>query len=128
MRTLVIGLAALALLAGTAIAATPERVFAQKQSSGGFATVKVSGTALRPATLRVRVTSVPRQNVLLTYNVICFRNGKSVRALKQFPPTMSPTTRSVALTMTRPAKCTLGATGQLEGEGRITVQLLSRTR
>jgi hypothetical protein len=127
-RALLIVLALLALT-GSAIAATPERVFAQKASSGGFAAVKVSGTALKPATLRVRVTTVPRQNVLVNYTLICSKSGTSKKDVKQFPPVMSPSTRSVALTVAKPAKCTLAATGQLEsGEGRITIQLLKRTR
>jgi len=129
MRSLVLVLVLLAAVAGTALAATPERVFAQKASTGGFASVKVTGTALKPATLRVRVTTVPSQNVLLTYNVRCFKGATSVRKVKQFGPTMTPSIRSVALPIKLPSKCTLTATGQLEqGEGRITVQLLTRHR
>jgi hypothetical protein len=118
-----------AVLAGGALAATPERIVAQKQSMGGFAATKVSATVLKPATLRVRVTTVPRQNVLVSWTVVCSKSGTSAKKTKQVPPTLTPTTRSVPLTLRLPAKCTLSATAQLEhGEGRITVQLLARRR
>ncbi len=119
----------LAALAGTALAATPERVVATKTSSGGFALAKVSATVQRAATLRVRVTSTPRQTVLVSWTVVCKKGKTSSKKVRQYGPTMTPTTRSVPLTMPRPDRCTLTATGQLEsGEGTIGVAILARRR
>jgi hypothetical protein len=129
MRSLTTALVLLAALASTALAATPERVVATKTSSGGFALAKVSATVQRAATLRVRVTSKPRQTVLVSWTVICKKGKTSSKKVRQYGPTMTPTTRSVPLTMPRPDRCTLSATGQLEkGEGSIAVALLARRR
>ena len=129
MRSLTTALVLLAALASTALAATPERVVATKTSSGGFALAKVSATVHRTATLRVRVTSTPRQTVLVSWTVVCKKGKTSSKKVSQYGPTMTPTTRSVPLTMPRPDRCTLSATGQLEnGEGTIGVAILARRR
>jgi hypothetical protein len=129
LKPFLVVLVLVAALAGTALAATPERVVASKTSTGGFALVKLSGTVKTPATLRVRVVAVPRQKVLLTYTVVCAKGGTSAKKVMQYGPTMTPTSRSVPLTVKLPAKCTVSATGQLEqGEGKITVSLLARRR
>lgn len=129
LKPFLVVLVLVAALAGTALAATPERVFASKASTGGFAVVKVSGTVKSPATLRVRVTTIPRQKVLLTYTVLCAKGTTSAKKVMQYGPTLTPTTRSVPLSVRLPARCTVSATGQLEqGEGRITVSLLARQR
>ena len=120
--------ALVALFAGSALAATPERVVATKKASGGFALAKVSGTVLRPATLRVRVTAVPPQTVQVSWSVVCKKGTSTTRRSRQYGPTLTPTVRSVAFPTLRPDRCTLSATGQLEREGEIVVALLARKR
>ena len=121
-------LVALALLGGSALAATPERVVASKKASGGFALARVSATVVRPATLRVRVTAVPRQTVQVSWSVVCKKGTATTRRSRQYGPTLTPTVRSVAFPTLRPDRCTLTATGQLEREGEIVVALLARRR
>jgi hypothetical protein len=118
----------LTLLAGTALAATPEQVVATKKASGGFALARVSATVVRPATLRVRVTSVPRQTVQVSWSVGCKKGAATTRRSRQYGPALTPSIRSVAFPTLRPDRCTLTATGQLEQEGEVVVALLARRR
>jgi hypothetical protein len=88
----------------------------------------VSATVTQPATLRVRVLAVPRQTVLVSWNVVCKKGSATSRRARQYGPTLTPTVRSVAFPTLRPDRCTLTATGQLEQEGEINVALLARRR
>jgi hypothetical protein len=113
-------------LAGAAAAATSaERVIGRKSTSGDFAIVVASGAAKKPVAIRVRVTSVPRQPVQVTWRATCRKGTGSASRQGQFRAT-TPVTRAVRFPMLKPDRCSVSASAQLELQGALTVTLLAR--
>ena len=125
MKAAVLTLALLAL-AGVATAATDaERVIGRKSTSGDFAVVAASGSAVRPTALRVRVTAAPAQAVQVTWKVVCKKGARSATKRSQYRAT-APVARLAGFPMLKPDRCSLSASAQLEQQGMITVTLLAR--
>ena len=125
MKAVLLTLALLGL-AGAANAATnAERVIGRKSTSGDFAVVSASGSAVRPTALRVRVTAAPAQPVQVTWKVTCKKGARTATKRGQYRAT-APVTRLVGLALLKPDRCSLSASAQLEQQGMITVTLLAR--
>jgi hypothetical protein len=125
MKTAVVSLALLAL-AGAATAATnAERVIARKSTSGDFADVAASGAATKPAAIRIRVVSTPRQPVQGAWKAVCRKGAGSSTKRGQFRGT-TPVVRPVGLPVLRPDRCTVSVSAQLERQGMLTVSILAR--
>jgi hypothetical protein len=123
-RGLSIVLAAL-VLAGASAAAESERVIGRKSTAGDFAVAAASGSIDRPALVRIRVLTTPAQPVQVTWKLRCTKGKGAATRQGQFRA-QTPATRRPLFPMTKPRRCSLSASAQLERQGTVTVTLFGR--
>lgn len=83
-----------------------------------------SGSATNPSSLYVKVSATPRQNVSVYWSMVC---SKGFGAGSKDGDFTARTTvkRKMRMPMRNPDDCTVSASGQLDGSGRIKVQLFA---
>ena len=124
-RTAVVTLVLLAFVGAAAASTNAERVIGRKSTSGDFAVAAASGAATKPVLVRVRVVSLPNQPVQVTWKLRCTKGKGAAIRQGQFRAT-TPHDRLVRFPMTKPDRCSVSASAQLEKQGRLTVTLLAR--
>jgi hypothetical protein len=119
---------AIALVAAMLLVATPAQarvvVIDRGRGNGEFATASASGTVNNPEALIVKVTSRPtNQRVRVLWNVFCY--GPSGATAGDYVR-RTTTEKQLRMPSPNPDSCTVSATLQLLGSGRVTVVLLAR--
>jgi hypothetical protein len=114
--------------AATAVAAGHHgKRIGQKRGHGSFASATASGVAQTPARVYVRVKARPRQGFTLFWATTCSGNGKVKSKHGDFSGVGTKIKR-VKLAMRKPDFCGVGASGSLNGTGKILVQIYNRKR
>ena len=121
-------LAAAVLASGALVAVLPAaadaRTIGSKSGSGDYAIALASGTANNPHRIRLVVTASPRQSVSGSWTMVCSR-GLSAGSKSGSFSGKSTVRRTLKMPSSNPDSCTVSASGQLNGSGRIRVRLLS---
>lgn len=120
--------AAVFLLAAGAVAVTAPVANAKAIGSctaqGNFAVCSASGTAIKPLTLSVTVTSSPAQSVSVAWEVICSQGTGAGSAMGSFTA-KTPVTRTISHPYHQPDSCDVAADAQLSGDGKSIKVVLS---
>lgn len=107
-----------------AIAGTYKQI-GSKSASGDFAIAIASGTAKTPKAIYVAVIAKPRQQVSVTWTLVCSK-GAGAGSKSGNYDTSSSTKRKLRLPMSNSDSCSVSAGGSLARGGRITVRLYQR--
>lgn len=128
MQRRIIRLPAIGLVVAAGLVATPAvadaRIIGSATARGDYAIALASGSANDPASIYVRVKSRPRQRVSVFWNMICSRGFGAGSKDGDFKA-RTTVKRKLRMPMRNPDDCTVSASGQLDGSGRIKVQLLA---
>ena len=125
-------LVATAAVTGTIIAtpaiaqrATTLRVVAVERAAGDRVIVVAKGSASRPTSLVLKVTSQPQQRVRGQWLVSCHRGGPS-RSTRGTFDGRTTLRRTLRMAFSAPRRCQVSASAQLTARGRIRLTLLRR--
>jgi hypothetical protein len=109
---------AVALIAATAlllaVSVADARVLAKGSSSGDYAIAQVSVTDSHPGVMQVKVTSVPNQSALVTWDMVCSHGLSAGSKMGQFTA-RTPIVRTMAKPMAHPTSCIISASAQIQG-------------
>jgi len=104
---------AVALIAATAlllaVSVADARVLAK-----GYAIAQVSVTDSHPGVMQVKVTSVPNQSALVTWDMVCSHGLSAGSKMGQFTA-RTPIVRTMAKPMAHPTSCIISASAQIQG-------------
>jgi hypothetical protein len=100
------------------------RQIGRETSAGDYATAVASGNATSPKRMWVRVEASPEQGVDVFWSMVCSRGFGAGSKDGEFSG-QTPLQRAVGFPMQDPDDCTLSASAQLSGSGRLEVILLA---
>jgi hypothetical protein len=108
---------------GAASAAGASTGIGSCSAQGDYATCAAGGTATKPVTLTVSVTSSPDQDVYVAWTDVCSQGTGSGSKSGSFTAE-TPVTRTVSHPYSQPDSCILSAAAQLQADGNsINVSL-----
>ena len=99
----------------------------QKSGHGSFASATASGVAHTPAKVYVSVKTKPRQGFRLFWATTCSGNGKVRSKHGNFSGTGRRIKR-IKFAIKKPDFCGVGASGSLNGTGKITIKIFNKKR
>ena len=100
-------------------------VIAAERATGNRVIVVAAGSASRPASLVLKVTSQPRQQVRGQWLVTCRRGGSS-RSTRGTFSGRTVLRRTLRMPFSTPRRCRVSASAQLGSRGSIRLALLRR--
>ena len=101
------------------------RTIGSCSAQGDYATCVASGTANKPITITVTVTSRPDQSVYVAWDTVCSQGTAAGTSSGSFTAT-TPVTRRISRPYHQPDSCTVAADAQLQrGGNSITVTIAS---
>ena len=109
------GLLALGGVAASAIAANAGTI-GSCSAQGDFATCSASGTANKPLTITITVTSSPDESVTVYWDAVCSQGTGAGSSSGNFTAS-TPVTRTISHPYHQPDSCDVAATGGLNGTG-----------
>ncbi len=112
----VTGMLAAGAMASSSAVASASITFGSCSAQGDFATCIASGTATRPITITVSVTSSPDQNVFVTWNAVCSQ-GTGAGSSSGSVTAQTPVSRTISHPYNQPDSCTVAAGAQLRAGG-----------
>lgn len=107
---------------GVSAAATPVPPIGSCRAEGDYATCDASGTANHPGTIRVHVSAVPGQNVLVTWTMTCSQGFGAGGKSGQFNA-RTTVNRVISHPYKHPDSCIVSVGAQLSGSGSLHVWL-----
>lgn len=115
---------ALSLMSASAAAAPQARArtFASCRAEGDYAICIASGTAKRPLTIRVHVSTSPSQRVDVYWDMVCSK-GLGAGGKQGHFSARAPISRVIPHPYRRPDSCTVATSAQLARNGRLHVWL-----
>jgi hypothetical protein len=113
--------AAIAVFA-TAAVARPQKTIATGKARGDFAIAQATGSIERPRTIRVKVTSRPRQKVSVAWTMVCLVGSGAGSKSGQFTA-RTTVNRKLRKPSRRAHDCTVSANAQLAEGGSIKIKL-----
>jgi len=102
-------------------------VLDEARREGRLAVAQARGTIVSPSSVRVRVSSAPKQVVFVTWQLGCFKDRKSIIGRGRYPA-QTPNTRPIELPTSGAQSCIATASAQLtrlNTKGRIKVAIIS---
>ncbi|MGH3195465.1 MAG: RICIN domain-containing protein [Streptosporangiaceae bacterium] len=123
----VTGLLTAGAIASGVAAASASTVFGSCSAQGDYATCVASGTADRPVTLTVSVTSSPDQDVFVAWDTVC-SEGTSAGGSSGSFTAGTPVTRTISHPYKQPDSCIVSADAQLQAGGNSVHVSLSYSR
>jgi hypothetical protein len=119
-------LVAVAALVVPAVAvASGWRIIAQGKAVGELTVVGASGTAIRPAAIRLKVTASPNIRTIAVYSIQCRKGSRKKRDTGKAHG-RTPITTNVVLPIARPDSCVVVASATLATTTRMTITILAR--
>jgi hypothetical protein len=112
----VTGLLTTGAIAASTAAASASTIFGSCSAQGDFATCVASGTATRPITITVSVTSSPDQQVYVAWSDVCSQGTGAGSSSGSFTA-QTPVSRVVSHPYYQPDSCTVAADAQLQAGG-----------
>jgi len=100
-------------------------IIGQGIASGSRTIAAASGTAIRPTTIRMKVTASPNIRTLARYSIQC-RKGTVQKKAKGKVAGLTPITKAIPLPLAHPARCVVVANARLTSKTSLTVTILSR--
>lgn len=110
-----VGLLAFGTVAATSVAANAATI-GSCGAQGDFADCSASGTANRPLTITVTVTSSPDESVSVYWDTVCSQGSGAGSSSGSFTAT-TPVTRVISHPYHQPDSCDVAAAGGLNGTG-----------
>lgn len=92
---------------------------------GKSAVANVYRSINRPTAISVRIRAGPRQDIIGRYRVTCYDYDLGAQTGGKFDG-RAPLVEKIPITVGRPDRCDVNATGILGGRGRIEVQLFAK--
>lgn len=92
-------------------------------ASGDYAIATAAGNITKPGTIRVKVTSTPRQKVDVTWTMVCTQPNGGAGSKDGSFKARTTVTRTLKKPAKRVIDCTVSALAQLSGSGRIKISL-----
>ena len=99
----------------------------EARREGRLAVAQARGTIVSPSSVRVRVSSAPKQVVFVTWQLGCFKDRKPIIGRGRYPA-QTPNTRPIELPTSGAQSCIATASAQLtrlNTKGRIKVAIIS---
>ena len=113
-------------LAGTvAIASGSWTIIGQGKASGRFTLAAASGTAIKPAEIRMKVTALPSIRTIAGYSIQCRRGSHRKRGTGKTTG-RTPIIKDIALPIVHPDVCVVVASATLPTATKMTVTILAR--
>ena len=122
-RSLVVAVAALVVPA--VALASGWRIIGQGKASGKYTVAAASGTAIKPAAIRLKVTASPNIRTVGGYSIQCRKGAKKKKGTGKANG-LTPVTKAVVLPIASPDSCVVVASATLGSTTKMTVTILSR--
>jgi hypothetical protein len=108
-----------------ALLASGWTIIGQGQASGKLTIAAASGTAIRPAAIRMKVTASPNIRTVARYSIRCRKRRHTVRATGK-AVARTPLVKTVPLPLARPDVCVIVASATLPSATKLTVTIQAR--
>ncbi len=124
MRRILV-VAVVALVVPAVALASGWKIIARGKASGRYTVAAASGTAIRPAAIRMKVTASPNIRTVGGYSIQCRKGTKKKKGTGKANG-MTPITKAVVLPFAHADSCVVVASATLASTTKMTVTILSR--
>ena len=115
----------LTLAGAVALASGGWTIIGQGKASGKFMVAAASGTAIKPAEIRMKVTALPNIRTVAGYSIQCRKGSHRKRGVGKATG-RTPIIKDIALPIVHPDVCVVVASATLPTATKMTVTILAR--